>query len=355
MTARLRLILRARPVVRAADLPPLRVWVLSVFSPMIAKLAAPMCGFFGAAFRAAFGALFGQFKNLPRACARLGRGVFSCGFSRMRSLQSGCALRFFCVRAPAGAKNCAQEGSEKMRTLRMDFLHARNRRLETARARPVVRAAFTLVEIMLALAVSAFVMFGCAAMMFDMMRLTEYFERGGTFRSHVDGVEKFLRAAFMNSEIETGNLGLFESPLASNTAKTVWLVRDFEDKNVDKYHLAYGVGIEHPLYPSPLGFAGDKLCLLELLDGGLYIVWRFVQPEREGEEAAIYKMLLSPWVKKIGYIYNDNDRWKEEDEIKTMGYSDLMPKYIKIYFDRHGEKYERLISPNLYLDFQISQ
>ena len=54
----------------------------------------------------------------------------------------------------------------------MDFLHARNRRLETARARPVVRAAFTLVEIMLALAVSAFVMFGCAAMMFDMAGIT---------------------------------------------------------------------------------------------------------------------------------------------------------------------------------------
>lgn len=220
-------------------------------------------------------------------------------------------------------------------------------------AREGARGAFTLVEIMLALAISSVIMLGCTALMFDMVRLMDYFEKGSPFKSHVDGVEKFLRGAVMDSDIAKPEL--FESRLASNAAQTVWLARDFEEKSQDKYYIGYGVATEHPFYPSPLGFSGDKLCLLELSDEGLYVVWRFVEPERVGEDAAIYKTLLSPWVKKLGFLYFDNDTWKEEEEIVTMLYSDLMPKYLKIYFDKNGETYERIIPLNLYLDFQISQ
>lgn len=214
------------------------------------------------------------------------------------------------------------------------------------------RRAFTLVEVMLGLAISALVMFGCVALMFDMARLTEYFESGNSFRNHVDGVEKFLRCAVVDSEI--GSAAKFESPLTKNTAGTIYVAKDFENTGANDYYIGYGVRTSHPFYPSPLGFGADKICLLELDgDDGLYLVWKFTDAEIENSDPAIYKTLLSKWVKKIGYIYNSSAGWEEEETLRTSGET-LMPSYIKIYFDKNGETYERIISLDVVLDFQIS-
>ena len=64
-----------------------------------------------------------------------------------------------------------------------------------------MRRAFTLFEVVFAVAVSAVVMFGCASLFFDMVRTADFLRGNWTLRAHADGVERFLRASFVHSSI----------------------------------------------------------------------------------------------------------------------------------------------------------
>ena len=88
-------------------------------------------------------------------------------------------------------------------------------------ARP--RTAFTLVECVLAISISALLMFGGAALLFDMSRLSESLESGGGLKSHADGVESFLRSSFSSSSVsDSSKLG---ETFASNSDKTVFVAK----------------------------------------------------------------------------------------------------------------------------------
>ena len=88
-------------------------------------------------------------------------------------------------------------------------------------ARP--RSAFTLVECVLAISISALLMFGGAALLFDMSRLSESLESGGGLKSHADGVESFLRSSFSSSSVsDSSKLG---ETFASNSDKTVFVAK----------------------------------------------------------------------------------------------------------------------------------
>lgn len=217
------------------------------------------------------------------------------------------------------------------------------------------RCAFTLVEVVLATAISAVVLFGCCAMMFDMVGVLEYFERGWSLRSHADGVEKFLRASFMNSSaVQTSEIG---ETIANNSAKTIYLAHDPDNASLGDYYLCFSANYEHPIYVSAFKFSPDKICFLELDDDGLWIVWRFVVSEDRNSDPAIYRTLLSPWVVSMSYFYyDDTSGWEEEDEIRTSATSSsLMPTYIKIVFQRGGETIERLVCLESMVDFQITK
>ena len=68
-------------------------------------------------------------------------------------------------------------------------------------ARGGVSRGFTLIEAVLAISISALVMFGGVALLFDMSKLSESLEMGGSLKSHADGVEGFLRSAFSTSSV----------------------------------------------------------------------------------------------------------------------------------------------------------
>ena len=107
-----------------------------------------------------------------------------------------------------------------MNTVRGSLVFPKNKLRRAANASSS-SGAFTLVEVVLATAISAVILFGCCAMMFEMVNVVEYFERGWSLRSHADGVEKFLRSSFMNSSaVQTSEIG---ETLANNSAKTIYL------------------------------------------------------------------------------------------------------------------------------------
>ncbi len=217
-----------------------------------------------------------------------------------------------------------------------------------------ISKAFTLVEVVLATAISAVILFGCCAMMFDMVNIIEYFERGWSLRSHADGVEKFLRSSFMNSSsVQTSEIG---ETLANNSAKTIYLAHD-PDSSLGDYYLCFSANYEHPFYVSPFKFSPDKICFLELDNDGLWIVWRFVVSEDKNSDPAIYRTQVSPWVTAMSYFYyDDTSGWQEEEEIRTSAASSsLMPTYIKLVFERGDETIERLISLESMVDFQLTK
>lgn len=214
-----------------------------------------------------------------------------------------------------------------------------------------VRGAFTLVESLLALSISALVMLGCCALLFDMVNVVEYFEKGWNLRAHADGVEKFLRASFMES-VFTSRSGISDVK-TTNTALTLMLAKLPSEISSTDYYLCWSVQKDAPFYVSPRGISADKVCWLVCDGDGLWIVWEFTKPEdADKTEVSIYKSLVSRWVTGVSYFYLENNSWKEEAEVSTTETS--MPYFIKITFQRGEEKIERVISISGRLDFQIA-
>ncbi len=214
-------------------------------------------------------------------------------------------------------------------------------------ARP--RPAFTLVECVLAISISALLMFGGAALLFDMSRLSESLERGGGLKSHADGVESFLRSSFSSSAIsDSSKLG---ETFASNSDKTVFVAKKPESMGAGDWLLAFGCAHDHPFYVSPTGFSPEKLCWLEHSDGALYIVWKFVNPEEYGQDCALYRSEVSRRVAGLEYLYYDDvGGWKTEPALRETSTGSTMPEYLKIIFKDGGETVERIVRLNNFTD-----
>lgn len=206
------------------------------------------------------------------------------------------------------------------------------------------KGGFTLIEVLLALAVGMLVMFGCAALTCDMLSLVERLEKGFTLRAHADGVEKFLRGSFLNSVVEDSSE--FENVLASNSENTLFMSADLHSPNSSEYFLSFGDVRAHPLYVSPTGFVAERICVLENSDEGLFVVWKFVKSENGDDTRNTYKTLLSPYVTALRYMYFDETSgWKTEDKPLTdASASSLMPRYLLVDFARGDERITKLIS-----------
>lgn len=214
------------------------------------------------------------------------------------------------------------------------------------------KKAFTLIEAVLSIAISALVMLGCATLMFDMVNVLEYFERGWSLKKHADGVENFLRTSILNSEIaDTSVLG---TTYAFSSAKNIFIAPLPEDMNSSEYYLCFGEIKDKPLFLSHTGFSPAKICWIDFKDNALWLVWRFVVSESRLSEPAIYRTLLSPYVKEVGYFYKDSSKWVEESSIRTSTTDAKMPSYMKIVFDDGSGKTERIIYFSSHLDSQVA-
>ncbi len=208
-----------------------------------------------------------------------------------------------------------------------------------------MRRAFTLLETVLALAVSALVMFGCATTLFQLLDTAEKIERGWSLREHADGAERFLRAAFERSLIL--HPSRIENVSAQNASKTLAIAELPESVSAQKT-LVFEVDENHPLLRSNTGFSPEKICWLKVGGDGMSIVWRQANAEEKNSDAVLYETKISPYAKRIGYVYQENDTWREEDEPDDSAQTaaagnSAMPYLIKIYFKRNGETLERII------------
>lgn len=212
--------------------------------------------------------------------------------------------------------------------------------------------AFTLIETILAISLSAVIMLACAELIFNLVKTSSSFESGWTLKAHADGVEKFLRKSFMNSSFS--NMSKISDVIFKRNTNSLCVAKLPEEENTNNYYLAFSIKEPHPLFVSATEVSPEKYCFLQFVeDEGLYIVWKFLQSEDRDKEPIVYRTLLSPHVKDIAYIYYDSTLWKEEKQLDTTMTS--MPTFIKITFGDKVETITRIISLNSQLDFQISR
>ena len=214
------------------------------------------------------------------------------------------------------------------------------------------RRAFTLIETVLAVALSAAIMLACAELIFLLVKTSEQFEGKWSLRGHADGVERFLRASLLNSAIsDTSGV---EEKLYDLNKNSVLVAKLPAELRENTYHIVFSARKPHPFYLSASAVSPEKLCYLDFKEeDGLSIIWHFYKPEFRDKEIVIYKTPVSKFVKSVSYIYPDDTLWKETPILDTR--ITAMPRFIKIVFERGGEETARVISLAPHLDHQISQ
>ena len=215
-----------------------------------------------------------------------------------------------------------------------------------------MKRAFTLVEVLFALSISAMVMVGACFLMFNMAEILQRFEETEPFEEHVNGVEIFLKNILKNSQIPSErDYSITTAEFAEN--KNLGKGNPPDSMMGDKSKLYFGVLDDIPFFISRRGFSPEKDAWLDFRENdGLYILWTFAKNENynaASDDRPIYESLVSPYITSLAYVYIDEDgRWIEEDDMdyisSTSIASNQMPNFIKIVFERGKETHTRYIS-----------
>jgi len=207
------------------------------------------------------------------------------------------------------------------------------------------RKAFTLLEILLAMAIAGMVMVACVSLLFSMVKLLDDMENSEPLENHANNVEKFLRSAFLNSTFPDR----MPSDLTSNISVrsgNIYLGQNPEVINSETLNLFFGIVRDHPFFLSRNQFSKEKACWLEFREGdGLYLTWSFTSYEEDETECIIYENLISKYVVGVGYLfYSELSEWEEESELSTTGENaGQMPLFLCLYFSDGNESYKRII------------
>ncbi len=214
------------------------------------------------------------------------------------------------------------------------------------------KSAFTLVEILIAMAISGLVMIGVCVLMFNTSLAIRHFEEAEPFDLHVNGVENFLRYSFRNSaQITQDDLKKAGVSEMKGTGKIITALPP-DSFAGDKVKLCFGVADDRPLFIARRGISPEKAAFLDFRgEDGLYIIWFFLKNENPNSlsENPVYETLISPFVKSLEYVYIDSDdKWYFQADMDTSPASGIeaksLPSMIKLEFERANEKFTRYIS-----------
>ncbi|MEN8725157.1 MAG: prepilin-type N-terminal cleavage/methylation domain-containing protein [Lentimonas sp.] len=257
------------------------------------------------------------------------------------------------------------------------------------------RSAFTLIEVILAIALTGFLLAGATSIVLSFSRIWVDREERNFFEDHVDGVTEFLNASFASAGMEialgessgdgttnaTGDRN--ENPVDPNANTTptvkVNVGKTSDGETGENTAEANNGGLlrvpEEPIgWVKPPGFADHKDPLINFnltttppllvnlddaptigvdaflyfkRDEGLSLLWYSLLQEEAEDTDDLRRTEISPLVTAINYIYWDEgfEKWEEEDEPKEGEGNDkfLLPRFIKLIFEYDGETKERTI------------
>lgn len=258
-------------------------------------------------------------------------------------------------------------------------------------ARPRRASAFTLIEVLLAITITGFVLAAASTMLVSVSNIWSKRQEINFFDDHVDGVTEFIQACFANAGLavslsstddagnndpsdegsDLNNGGRQVTPFQSNdrgnntprtnTQRTTSgsLLR-VSDEPVSWAKLPGAAAFQDPLLRFKLK---DQPPLLVDTDNapvtgieafiyfnrseGLSLLWHSLLQEEVEDENDLRRTQISPYVTQLRYIYWDErfERWEEEEEPQEdENDAFLLPRFIKLVFEHEGVTKERTIS-----------
>jgi prepilin-type N-terminal cleavage/methylation domain-containing protein len=209
---------------------------------------------------------------------------------------------------------------------------ARQRQLR-ARA----RRAFTLLEVLIAMAIVALVLVAMNTFVFSMGELWGRNSDLRLFELHVRNVTRFLQR-----ELQTASLPPFAA--VNETGISVQETKSpsgFTD-NLLTFELPEGSRLfAWPERPLP-----DVVCALSVRDReGLFILWRS-RLEKKFEDDPPRESIITPWVTEMSYEYYDPDfkSWKNERSLRREGSGEyVVPQRLRLKFSYNGRTLESVI------------
>ncbi|WP_269523860.1 PulJ/GspJ family protein [Coraliomargarita parva] len=257
------------------------------------------------------------------------------------------------------------------------------------------REAFTLLEVIFAVAVTSLLLAGAVAIVVGMTEGWAKRDQRYFFEDHVDGVTEFLRASFAaagtsitldteddssSTEEETDTEGDTNTETDTNVSLETDTSTETDSTDTSTSDSSSAGGLitisEDPIgWARPPGFAGYEKPLLNFKlssapplfvadselpalgvdvylyfkrDEGLSLIWYSILQEETEDIQDLRRTELSALVKEIRYIYWDEsfEKWEEEQEPKEGDGADqyLMPRYLKLIFEYKGETTSRTLA-----------
>ncbi len=252
---------------------------------------------------------------------------------------------------------------------------------------------FTLLEVILAIAITGFLLAGATAFVISVSNIWVDREERNFFEDHVDGVSEFLRASFSNAGMEialddrsedtsttTNNEPSGNGPVEINVIEVNTPDEASTSPNTNGSTSSSNGGLlrasEEPVgWANPPGFAEYKDPLLNFkltstppllinidnaptigIDAFLYfepneglsLLWYSLLQEEVEDTEDMRRTEISPLVTGIKYIYWDErfEKWEEEEEPMQGDGNDefLLPRFIKLTFEYEDETKERTLA-----------
>lgn len=203
------------------------------------------------------------------------------------------------------------------------------------------RSGFTLLEVLLAVALGAIIMTVATTFVFSMAELWGAGANERLFKKHARGVSRFLERSFQQASARY-------SQDANASAPVFWM--DWEGDGASKtQYLSFELDKSPGAFVWPDEPMPDVVCSIDLdPDEGLYLLWRS-RLESDFAEDPPRKTLVSPFVKRIRYHYIDytleNPDWEIEDQPKqNADQSYVLPQRVELVFDYKGEEIPRQLT-----------
>lgn len=220
------------------------------------------------------------------------------------------------------------------------------------------RAGFTLIEVVIALALGALILLATSSLLMSIMQLWIKEEKLYNFQGHMHGVKTFLQ-----KHLKEANYKVNEKLPAVQWAKPPRVTL-----SINETLLSFYVRTPNPLLPTEASL--PVVCYLKIdKDKGLSIIWHSFEKPKVGKEQEVYEVEISPWAKyfKLHYYNDDDGTWeivdkpKEAKEKKNgkngqkeQGGKFELPDFLEIQFEKEGEENQSSFIP-LYRNVEATE
>ncbi|WOO40037.1 PulJ/GspJ family protein [Rubellicoccus peritrichatus] len=216
-----------------------------------------------------------------------------------------------------------------------------NRRIQHQRG-------FTLVEILMAVALGGLILVSASAFLMGVFNLSLIAEREPLFEEHVDSTTRFLEYAFstalpvpegaVNEEVQ-GTNNQRNTNNQSNSGddsrpKISWQ-RIPGEIGLNPEALSFRLPGDIPIFVAEDSYLPEVSCYLVFKDGeGLLLRWRTDEMASEDDDETLTSV-ISPYVTELIYYYYDreDDKWEDSDEAEQSDEGEtMMPDFIGLSF-----------------------